>query len=190
MSDGPFRNTGLSTRWKEYGQMLVNDVMTPAERTIQACHSMIGDVDIAIFKPLYEELVVYAKHSQIDLDAVGVIEAVFRQHANVYLADLLQKELLANLREKLAIAPALEQALVSSTNAWISITQNRFDEECIRARDCGDMKSVDYEKSIERNHLSFCSIDSKQFYTALIRGDKRAFRPLGHKKSDVDEGPD
>ncbi|TIQ69727.1 MAG: hypothetical protein E5X64_40760, partial [Mesorhizobium sp.] len=52
MTDGPFRNAELPSRWKRYGQELVSDAASPEERTMHACHSMIGDVDLRAFSPL------------------------------------------------------------------------------------------------------------------------------------------
>ena len=43
MTDGPFRNAELSSRWKQYGRDLVSDAASADERTLQACHSMVGD---------------------------------------------------------------------------------------------------------------------------------------------------
>ncbi len=52
MSDGPFRNVALTSRWKVYGQKLVSDAASAEERMAQACHSMIRDVDMQTFHPL------------------------------------------------------------------------------------------------------------------------------------------
>ncbi len=48
MTDGPFRNSELSSRWKRYGKDLVSDATSSEERTAQACHSMLGDVDMKV----------------------------------------------------------------------------------------------------------------------------------------------
>ena len=60
MTDGPFRNAELPSRWKRYGQELVSDAASPEERTTQAGHSMIGDVDMKVFSPLFNELKAHA----------------------------------------------------------------------------------------------------------------------------------
>ena len=67
MTDGPFRNAELRSRWKRYGQDLVSDAVSAEERMAQACHSMIGDVDMKAFSPLFGDLKAHAEHTQIDL---------------------------------------------------------------------------------------------------------------------------
>lgn len=190
MSDGPFRNTMLSSRWKSYGQKLVSDAMTAQERTAQACHSMIGDVDMKTFHPLFSELKAHAERPQMDLDPVAAIETIFNNRPILPLVDVLQRHLVANLRDHVPPEKALDQALDSTAKEWTGIIKNRLDEECIRARDRGDMRLADYRKGIERNHETFSAIKSNELCAALASGNKRAFHPVIQKKSGVDEGPE
>lgn len=190
MTDGPFRNAELSSRWKRYGQQLVSDAASPEERTIQACHSMIGDVDMKTFSPLFEELKTHAERPQMDLDPVTAVETIFESHPTSPLADALQRHLIANLRDQIHPEKALDQALGSTSKEWISTTKNRLDEECIRARELGDMSREDYRKGIERNHETFAAVKPSELCDALANGNKRAFSHAGQKKSGVDEGPE
>ncbi|MEY9154916.1 hypothetical protein [Bradyrhizobium japonicum] len=190
MTDGPFRNAALSGRWKRYGQDLISDAASPEERTTQACHGMIGDVDMKAFSPLFDDLKGHAGRDQMDLDPVNVIEAVFDSHSPSPLADTLQRHLIANLRERLPPERALDQALAAMAQQWIDTTKNRLDEECIRARDLGDMSGDEYRKGIERNRETFSAIRADDLCNALATGNKRAFRQATEKKAGVDEGPD
>jgi hypothetical protein len=190
MSDGPFRNAELPSRWKRYGQELVSDAASPEERTTLACHSMVGDVDMKTFSTLFSELKVYADRPQPDLDAVTEVETIFENHAPSPQADALQRHLIANLRDQIPSEKALDQALESATKEWIDITKNRLDEECIRAREFGDMSLEDYQKGIKRNRETFASVNPGQLRDALAAGNKRAFRQTVAKKDGVDEGPE
>lgn len=190
MTDGPFRNAALSSRWKRYGQDLISDAASPEERTIQACHSMIGDVDMKAFSPLLDELKGHAERAQMDLDPVTLIESIFDGHPTSPLADTLQRHLIANLRDQLPPERALDQALAGMAQEWIDTTKNRLDEECIRARDLGDMSGDDYRKGIERNGETFAAIKAGDLCNALATGNKRAFRHANEKNAGVDEGPD
>ncbi|EHR01143.1 hypothetical protein [Bradyrhizobium sp. WSM471] len=190
MTDGPFRNAALSSRWKRYGQDLISDAASPEERTIQACHSMIGDVDMKAFSPLFNELKGHAERAQMDLDPVTVIETIFDGHPPSPVADALQRHLSANLRDQLSPERALDQGLASIAQEWIDTTKNRLDEECIRARDHGDMSSDDYHKGIERNRETFAAIKASDLCNALATGNRGAFRKATEKKAGVDEGPD
>lgn len=190
MTDGPFRNAELSSRWKRYGQDLVSDAVNAEERTMQACHSMIGDVDMKAFSPLFSDLKAHAERMQLNLDPVSAVETIFENHPTSPLADALNRHLIANLRDQMPIDEALNRSLESTAKEWIDTTKNRLDEECIRARELGDMKREDYHKGIERNHETFAAIKPNELCDALATGNKSAFRQAVQKKAGVDEGPE
>jgi hypothetical protein len=190
MTDGPFRNSEMSSRWKRYGQGLISDAESLEERTIQACHSMIGDVDMKTFSPLFNELKAYAERAQMDLDPVTATEAIFDNHAPSSLADSLQRHLVANLRDQISPDRALDRALDSTARDWIGTTKNRLDEQCICARELGDMSRENYSKAIERNRETFGAIKPNELCDALAAGNKRAFKQAVLKKTGVDEGPE
>lgn len=189
MTDGPFRNAQLSSRWKQYGKDLVSDAVSNEERSTQACHSMLGDVDVSELGSLLQDLRARALEPQMDLEPVSSTEAIFENHSQSLLASALQKHLSANLRAKTPLNAALDQALKGLASDWISLTKNRLDEECIRARDLGDMNLKDYSKGLERNRETFVKMDADALCRALESGSKNAFRSERNKQG-VDEGPD
>ena len=190
MTDGPFRNAALSSRWKQYGKDLVNDAICPEERVAQACHSMLGDVDAKAIGSLLSALQADAQRAQIQLDQVSSTEADFDRHAKSPLTDILRKHLIANLRDQMPSDQAREQALWSTVQEWTAITKNRLDEECIRARDVGDMSHERYRKGIDRNQQTFDAIAVNALCEALLSGNPGAFKQATRKKTGVDEGPD
>ncbi|WP_028223146.1 hypothetical protein [Paraburkholderia oxyphila] len=190
MSDGPFRNVALTSRWKVYGQKLISDATSAEERMVQACHSMVRDVDMKTFHPLFGELRAHAQRPQMDLDPAAAIETIFDRHPRSFLSESLNRHLIANLRDQISPEQALDQALGNTAREWIGTTKNRLDEHCIRARDLGDMKREDYRKGLERNHETFSAIKPDELCAALASGNKRAFGEALHKKSGVDEGPE
>jgi hypothetical protein len=190
MTDGPFRNAELSSRWQRYGQDLVSDATNLEERAMQACHSMVGDLDMKAFSPLLRELQAHAERAQMDLDPVTTIGTIFENHSTSPLTDIFQKHLIANLRDQIRTEMALDQALANTARDWIGTTKNRLDEECIRARDLGDMSREDYQKAIVRNRETFAAIKPSDLREALATGDRNAFNQALRKKAGVDEGPD
>lgn len=190
MTDGPFRNTELSSRWKQYGQDLISDAASAEERTMKACHSMTGDVDMTTFTPLFKELKGQAERVQMSLDPVAEIETIFDNHPTSPIADALQRHLTANLRVQMPPEQALNLALHSMAKERIGITKNRLDEQCIRARDVGDMSQEDYLKGIERNQQTFAAIKPSELCDAWATGKARAFKQAAQKKTGVDEGPE
>lgn len=190
MTDGPFRNAELNSRWKRYGQDLVSDAVSAEERITQACHSMIGDVDMKAFSPLFGDLKAHAERPQMDLDPVSTVETIFDSHPTSPLADALRRHLIANLRDHIPIDEALNQSLKGTVKEWIDTTKNRLDEQCILVRELGDMKCEDYHKGIERNRETFAAIKPNELCNALATGNKRAFQQAVQKKAGVDEGPE
>ena len=188
--DGPFKNAALSSQWKQYGNDLVSDAASLEERTAQASHSMLRDMDLKALGPLLSALKVHAQRAQMDLDLVSSAEAIFDGHARSPLSDTLQKHLIANLRDQIPVERALDQALMSAVTDWTDITKNRLDEQCIRARDLGEMNPENYHKGIERNHEVFDAIRPKDLCDALVSGNGRAFKQATRMKVGVDEGPD
>ena len=119
---------------------------------------------------------------------VSSAEAIFDNHAKSPLTDILTKHLTANLRDQIPGERPLDQALRSAVTDWTAITKNRLDEECIRARDLGDMNHENYRKGIERNHETFHAIRPNELCDALFSGNG-AFKQAIRKKVGVDEGP-
>ena len=190
MTDGPFRNAELSNRWKQYGKDLVSDAASADERIVQACHSMVGDLDLSEVSRLLSAIKRHAERPQMDLDVMSSMETLFESGLKSPLNDMLQKHLMANLYDRMPLDTALDQALQSTVVDWIGITKNRLDEQCIRARDLGDMNREDYRRGIERNAETFAGIDRNGLCDALTNGDKRTFKKAQKMKTGIDEGPD
>ena len=190
MTDGPFRNANLSNRWKQYGKDLVNDAVSSKERAAQACHSMLDDVDAKEIGSLLSALKGYAQSPQFDLDPISSAEAILDRHPKSLLPDILQKHLIANLQDQMPSDQALSRALPSAVADWVAITNNRLDEECIRARDLGHMNQEHYRKGIYRNRETFDGIGTNALCDALLSGNPSAFKQAIRKKAGVDEGPD
>ena len=123
MTDGPFRNAELSSRWRRYGESLVSDAVSPGERTAQACRSMLGDVDMKSFSALLSALKAHAQRPQMDLDPVASLDAIFDSHSKSPLTDILQKNLAANLRDQMPPEIALDQALSGAVSRLRKIVQ-------------------------------------------------------------------
>lgn len=190
MTDGPFKNAVLSSRWKQYGKDLVNDATSLEERIAQACHSMMDTDDVLAVSKIVADVNAHIQRRQMDLDTVSSMEALFESHSKSPLSDMMQKYLIANLRDQMPLGAALDQAVASTVSDWIGINKNRLDEECIRARDIGDMNENEFRKGIERNRETFANINSDALCDALTTGDKHAFKQAQQKKTGIDVGPD
>ena len=190
MADGPFKNAKLTSRWKQYGKDLVSDATSTDERVAQACHSILGNVDTNALGPLLSALKAHADQAQMDLRPISAVEAIFENQANSPLTDIIQKHLIANLRDQTPAGRALDQALATAVADLIDITKNRLEEECISARDRNDMTQENCRKGIMRNHEVFEKINQIDLYNALTSSNRHAFKKAIRKKGGVDEGPD
>ena len=189
MSDGPFRNSELRSRWKRYGEHLVNEAASPEELTAHACHSILGEVEMKVFTPLFNELKDYVEQQQRDLDSSSEIEAIFDKHQTSPWTDSLQRHFSANLQSQMLPEEALAAALSGAVKEQVAIWKNRIDEESICARDRGDMIRSDYQLGIERNREAFAAIRLSDISDALATGNKNAFKGA-IKKQGLDEGPE
>lgn len=188
MTDGPFRNSALSNKWKQYGRDLVNDAASRDERAKQACHSMLGAIDMKAFDRLYRELDSRASRDQMDLDSVAATEAIFDSNERSPFGDALERNLLCNLREGMSERKSLDAALGSAVSELLENARNRIHEECLRARDVRDMSQSDFAKGVQRNRETFANIENGSICAALENGNKNAFRRTA--RTDVNDGPD
>ena len=129
MTDGPFRNAELSIRWKQYGRDLVSDAASADERTLQACHSMVGDLNLSEISNLLSAIKRHAERPQMDLDIMSLMEALFERGTKPPLIDALQKHLMANLHDRMPIDTARDPALKSTVVDWIGRPKHSMDEE-------------------------------------------------------------
>lgn len=190
MTDGPFRNAELSGRWKIYGEDLVSDAASPGERTARICHSMLGDIEWETIGPLLKQLEASAANSQLELDPCAHVAEICDKHPKSPFSDSLQKHLTANLRDHLPSQVALEKALLNSVTDWIGTARSRIEEECIRARDVGDMSERDFQKGVSRSREAFNDVDATQIGQALMAGNKQAFKGAVRAKLSVNDGPE
>ena len=190
MTDGPFRNAHLSGRWKRFGDDLVSDAASAAERSAQASHSMLGDIDWSTVSPLLRDLTALFEERQLDLDTPARVRAIFGEHPHTPFLDSLRLHVAANLRDGSSGVDAITEALNGSVRDWIGTARSRIEEECIRARDVGDMSWGNYRKGVARAHEAFDSLDHGQIARALLAGDRRAFKQAATQKIGVDDGPE
>lgn len=190
MTDGPFRNAKLSSRWKRYGQALVSDAESPAARALLACDCMLEDVNMDVVGSLLAELKAYVQRAQLDLDPGPAVEAIFEEHPPSDMTDAFRRQLMANLMDSTPADLALDQAIATVVKDLIDTTRSRLASECMHARTRGDMSVEDYRKGISRNNETFSAINQDEICAALVSGNKRAFRKSREKKSGVDDGPE
>jgi len=190
MTDGPFRNSDLPPRWKRYGKDLVNDAASQEERSAQMCVSVLGDLDLKAVSGMLGELRAHFEQEQMALDPMESVRGIFDKYDKSPTADLLERSLRVHLREQESGTSALNEAVNETRNELLNIAKNRIDEECIRARDIGDMSQESYRKALDRNRDTANAVNRDALRDALFSGKKDAFKRAAKNKKGVDEGPD
>ena len=90
MTDGPFRNSALSSRWKSYGEDLVNEATPIEECAARAAHSILGGIAWDDLSPLLNALREGLEGAQLGLDPAGTANAIFDAHPPTPFHDSLQ----------------------------------------------------------------------------------------------------
>jgi hypothetical protein len=190
MTDGPFRNSALDKRWRRYAEDLVNDAVSQEERSAQLCMSLLShDIDLKAFSGILQELRVRLAQPQMTFDPMGPVLEALDKYDRSPTIDLFERSMRVQLLEQPSGTVALDEAVKELINNKVQIGKSRIDEECIRAREIGDMSQESYRKAIDRNRETANSVNRDALREALFSGKADAFKEASKSKKDLDEGP-
>jgi len=189
MTDGPFKNADLSGRWKRYGNSLTNDSMSSQDRTERVHSAILRDLCTKETRELVVALDTYVKRLQKDLFPRVAVDEIFNNHARTPQSDTLQKFFSANLARPMAIESAWQLAFDSFVRHEAYGTKNRMLEECMNARDRGDLRGAKYSKAIRRHDEAFAALDLSKIRDHALSG-KSASRIVVQKKTGIEDGPE
>lgn len=188
MSDGPFKNLKLNKRWKRFAEAVQNDAFDRAECCAMASNALVHEILTDGVQTLLADLQDYASLKQLDLDPLSSIESIFNVHMKTPFTDTLQKEVALCLCEA-APSDAARQALKAAVTEQISEAMNRVEEECIRAREAGEMWQDQFQLTVKQARATFNALDINGICEALLAGNKNAFKNAVSKKVGLEEGP-
>lgn len=189
MTDGPFKNAQLSGRWKRYGNSLANDSMSSNERTERVQSAILRDLCTKETRALVTELDAYVKRLQKDLFPRVAVNEIFDRHPTTPQSDTLRKFFSANLAKPMGVEGAWQFAFDSFVRHEAYGTKNRMFEECMSARDRGDLRGAKYSKAIRRNDEAFAALDLPKIRDHVLSG-KSAPRMAVQKKTGIEDGPE
>lgn len=190
MTDGPFKNLKLSSRWKRFAEAVQNDAVDRAARCALASDALVREILTDETQALLTDLHAYGRQEQLDIDPLSSIESIFNGHSRTPFADTLQKELAFRLSEQMPPDAAIDKALEASVGDHICEARNRIEEECIRARESGEMRQDQFDRTVTQASAAFDALAKNEICNALRAGDKNAFKDATSKKEGLDEGPD
>jgi hypothetical protein len=188
MSDGPFKNLKLNRRWKRFAEAVQNAAFDHAECCAMASDALVREILTDGVLALLADLQAYASRKQLDLDLLSSVESIFNIHMKTPFTDTMQKEIAFCLSEQAVPADAVRQALKASVNEQISEAMNRIEEECIRAREVGEMWQDQFNHTVKQASATFNTLAIDKICEALLAGNKNAFKKAVSKKVGLDEG--
>ena len=189
MTDGPFKNTPLSARWKNYASACENDAMGTAERSEQAEHAMRQEFWTKNFTDFIKEGREFVHGPQLGLPPKLVIESISEKYPPSPQIDAFMKFLKDNMARTIPVGDAWNQAEDMAVRHHNEITKNRIHEEFLQARERGDLPWAAFPKVVERNEQAFANVNLKKFLedgTSAIAASRITIA----KKTGVYEGPD
>jgi hypothetical protein len=189
MTDGPFKNMKLGSRWKRLAEAVQNDAVDQNECTALANDSIVRELVTPNNIAILNDLEAYAQRDQMDFDPVSSVETVFEKHPKTPFNDQLLKELTYRLSDGAPVGSALSDAVDASATGHIGETRNRFQEECIRLREDKELSAERCRSAIEKVNATFDAVGVQSICKAVREGNKNAFKTATNKKEGLDDGP-
>jgi hypothetical protein len=189
MTDGPFKNLRLGIHWKRFAEAVQNDAVDSTERCALGSDALIRDILTDDTRALLRDLQSYVNQDQLEFDPLSSVESIFDGHSKSPFADTFQKELVFRLSGRISPDIAIRKALESSVSDQISKAANRIEEECIRARETGEMWRDQFDCTVVQARKTFDALARSEICDALLAGNKYAFKCAVSKRHGLDEGP-
>ena len=189
MSDGPFKNLRLSNHWKRLAAAASNDAADRTQRCALASHALVREILTDNTRALLNDLQAYTCQRQLDLDPVSSVDSIFCRHSKTAFGDTLNKELAFRLGHQMPPDSAMREALKASIDNQSGKAKKRFEEECIRTRESGEMQQGEFERTVTHASEAFDALTKDEIYDAIRAGDRNTFKTAASKKRGLDEGP-
>ena len=188
MTDGPFKNSKLEKCWRRVVEAVQNDAPSPAE-----CGALVSDAltrhlfNVENVKAL-QELCNHLGQSQLDLDPLGPVEAIFDKYEKTRFLDALRKELLCRTADSEFPQDAFALALTAVVDKEKGELRSRLQEEFICAQEAGEIGSHATERALDKIDAAFDLVDSDKVSDALLAGAKDAFKNDLNNGDGVEDG--
>ncbi|MCF1742045.1 hypothetical protein [Paradevosia shaoguanensis] len=188
MTDGPFKNLKLGSCWKRLAEAVQNDAASLADCGAFASDALARHLVTTEHAKALQELDAHIARGQLELDPLGSIEAIFDHCDKTPFLEVLQKELLFRAANDTPLGDAIAPALDAAIDTQIGEARNRFQEECIRAQEAGELSRSAADRVREKIDSAFDAVESAKVCDALLSGKKDAFEKDLGRSDGVDEG--
>ena len=188
MTDGPFKNLKLGSCWKRLAEAVQNDAASSVECGAFASDALARHLVTKQHSKALQEIDAHLARGQLELDPLASVEAIFDRCEKAPFLDAFQKELLFRTANDTPLAEAVAPALDAAIKDQIGEARSRFQEECIRAREMGEMSRDAFDRAHEKINSAFDAVESEKVRDALIAGKNDAFEKDLGGGDGVDEG--
>jgi hypothetical protein len=188
MTDGPFKNLKLGSCWKRLQEAVQNDAASPEECRALAWDALTRHLVTEEHAKALQEIAAHLGRGQLDLDPLGLVEAIFDRYEKTPFLDVFQKELLYRTAHDTLLGDAFARALVVAIDKEAEEARNRLHEECIRAYEAGEMSRSAADRTREKIDIAFEAMECGKVGDALLAGKKHAFEKDFGRSDGVDEG--
>ncbi|MEQ9247381.1 MAG: hypothetical protein RLO21_15460 [Nitratireductor sp.] len=189
MSDGPFTNFTLGSRWKRFAEAAENEATHITQRCALASDAILREILTEDNQALLIDLVAYAQRRQLDIDPRSRVVSIFESHSMTPFADILMKHVLVLLSDQSSMEFTIAQAIEEAVSDQIKIAKSRIEEECIRAREHGSMHADQFERTTAQIKATFDVLDKDHICRSVQGCNKNAFKEATVKQADENDGP-
>lgn len=187
VTDGPFKNSALSARWKKVGNALESDAVSADERAERAERALSKDLPKE-FRRLVQDIAKCVQNMPHEGSPRSAIEAIFDRHPTSPLANTLHQFLSSNLSRVMERKMAFECALDSTIKKEMYAARNRMVEESMHARDRRDLATDRYMTVLSRLDDTMNAVSVSRLRDDVLT-NKTAPRAAFAKKTGLDDGP-
>ncbi len=168
MTDGPFRYTELSGRWKEYGRLLDEEIFTPLDRLNQAQKALIEDLAPGEFRAMLREVQSKLDHLQghlfIDMSKQA-LEKIIDKHPACQQSENFRREMLAEMSIG-NVSTAFDTAWQNTLQTGIDQANEHLRVHCIIADEKRENK--EHQSNLRMNHDEVFSSINTDFLRQVI----------------------
>ena len=176
MTDGPFKNTNLTPRWKEYGDLLDHETFSVSDRVQQARKALIEDLLPADFKAAVRDVHKQLERLQTQLFPQIEAESIIDKHNACEQSETFRKHFISNLRSKDDVDTAFNSALKSTIESGIAQADQRLVVHCIEVDE--KRNRADTPSALRANHTeTFAGLDagfSRTQFSARVLQSRQA----------------
>ncbi|MEQ8441310.1 MAG: hypothetical protein RKK11_05095 [Alphaproteobacteria bacterium] len=189
MTDGPFKGLKLTAPQKKLVESVGDIAFDDSERVGRLSHACLQDLAKSGDMKLVANLKAQAANDQMDLDPAGTVKRVFAEHEKSAFSNRLEQNVVYLVQHGASPEKALNEALPDAVQGQVRDCVNRINEELMRARDAGDAKPDQVAQATQHLRRVEGMVPIEKACSALLDGNKDAFKDSVQKKQGDEEGP-